>query len=93
MNLKNLPSVSVIVTTYNWPAALGLTLQSIEEQSARPDQVIIADDGSGPETAKKVKELLAQSILFLAPWGITQVFLAMTGNWIFCLYQASACCP
>lgn len=41
---------SLIVTTYNWPAALGLTLTSIATQSRLPDEVIIADDGSGPAT-------------------------------------------
>ncbi|MGD8985678.1 MAG: glycosyltransferase [Desulfobacteraceae bacterium] len=61
MNLKNSPSLSVIVTTYNWPEALGLTLQSILKQSTRPDQVIIADDGSGPETAEVVEELVRPS--------------------------------
>lgn len=46
--------VSVIVTTYNWPVALDLVLQSLHAQSHRPDQVIVADDGSGPETGELV---------------------------------------
>lgn len=46
--------VSLIVTTYNWPAALDLTLASIAGQSRIPAEVIIADDGSGPETAQIV---------------------------------------
>lgn len=46
--------VSLIVTTYNWPAALDLTLASVAGQSHMPAEVIIADDGSGPETAQVV---------------------------------------
>jgi GT2 family glycosyltransferase len=54
---------SIIVTTYNWPDALRLTLLSIAGQSESPSQVIVADDGSGPETAEVVKDVLGQSNL------------------------------
>lgn len=47
--------VSLIITTYNWPAALDLTLASAAQQRRMPDEVIVADDGSGPETAAVVK--------------------------------------
>ncbi|XKM13581.1 glycosyltransferase family 2 protein [Orbaceae bacterium ac157xtp] len=43
-------SVSLIVTTYNWAPALELVLLSIKQQSILPDEVIIADDGSGEDT-------------------------------------------
>jgi glycosyltransferase involved in cell wall biosynthesis len=52
--------VSLIVTTYNWPQALGLTLASVQRQSALPHEVIVADDGSGPETAQTVQRWRAQ---------------------------------
>lgn len=42
--------VTLVVTTYNWPAALDLTLQSVARQSMAPAEIIVADDGSGPET-------------------------------------------
>lgn len=42
---------SLITTTYNWPAALDLVLASVAAQTEAPDEVVIADDGSGPETA------------------------------------------
>jgi glycosyltransferase involved in cell wall biosynthesis len=42
--------VTLVITTYNWPAALDLTLQSIARQSMAPAQIIVADDGSGAET-------------------------------------------
>lgn len=43
-------SVSLVVTTYNWPRALALVLDSAARQTRLPDEVIVADDGSGPET-------------------------------------------
>lgn len=48
--------VSLVITTYNWPAALGLCLASVATQKRLPDEVIVADDGSGPETAAVVCE-------------------------------------
>ena len=49
-------SVSLIITTYNWPQALNLTLASVARQSRLPDEVVIADDGSGEATAQIVRE-------------------------------------
>jgi GT2 family glycosyltransferase len=54
---------SLIVTTYNWPEALRVTLLSITGQSSSPSEIIIADDGSGSETAEVVKDVLGQSNL------------------------------
>jgi len=42
--------ISVIVPTYNRPQALRLCLISLSRQSLLPDEVLIADDGSGKET-------------------------------------------
>lgn len=39
--------ISLIVTTYERPDALAAVLDSVQRQSLRPDEVIIADDGSG----------------------------------------------
>lgn len=49
--------VSVIVTTYNWPDALSLVLKSLDRQSVAGFEVIIADDGSTDETARRIAEL------------------------------------
>ena len=46
--------VTLVITTYNWPAALDLTLQSVARQSVAPTEIIVADDGSGPETEEVV---------------------------------------
>lgn len=49
--------VSLIITTYNWPDALRLSLMSVVAQTRVPDEVIIADDGSGEETRQLICEM------------------------------------
>jgi glycosyltransferase involved in cell wall biosynthesis len=51
---RALPPTTLIVTTYNWEAALDLVLRSVLRQTRLPDEVLIADDGSGPATAELV---------------------------------------
>lgn len=48
--MKVFPKCSLLTPTYNWPEALELLLKSVQHQSHLPDEVIIADDGSTPET-------------------------------------------
>ncbi len=48
--------ITLIITTYNWPAALDLTLRSVARQSVLPDEVLVADDGSGPQTRQVVTQ-------------------------------------
>ena len=47
---------SLIICTYNWPEALALVLSSIAIQSVPPDEIVIADDGSGSSTADTIKK-------------------------------------
>lgn len=47
---------SLIITTYNWPEALDLVLTSVAKQKTLPDEVIVADDGSGPDTASLLRQ-------------------------------------
>ena len=49
MNIDS-KKVSLVMTTYNWPAALDLVLKSVLRQTTLPGEVVIADDGSTPET-------------------------------------------
>jgi len=44
------PPCSLIIATYNWAPALQLCLESVLKQSLAPNEIIIADDGSGNET-------------------------------------------
>jgi glycosyltransferase involved in cell wall biosynthesis len=48
------PSAAIIITTYNWPAALSLIFQSIRLQSCPPSEVHIADDGSKDATREMI---------------------------------------
>jgi glycosyltransferase involved in cell wall biosynthesis len=48
--------VSVIVATYNRPEALDAVLRSLARQSDGHFEVLVADDGSGPQTAAVVKQ-------------------------------------
>lgn len=43
-------STTLLISTYNWPEALNLVLKSVCNQSVMPDEVVIADDGSGEDT-------------------------------------------
>lgn len=49
-------TVAVAVCTYNAPQALRLCLFSLTRQTRKPDEVIIADDGSTNETKKVIDE-------------------------------------
>ncbi len=50
------PSISLIISTYNWPQALKESLASVKRQYLLPNEVIIADDGSGSETKALIEE-------------------------------------
>lgn len=52
--MNRLPSVSLCISTYNFPDALELCLMSILRQTQMPLEVIIGDDGSAAQT----KELI-----------------------------------
>lgn len=54
--------VSVIVTTYNWPIALALVLDSLLAQSVKPYEIIVADDGSRAETCELIRAYQDKSI-------------------------------
>jgi glycosyltransferase involved in cell wall biosynthesis len=48
-------AVTVVVATYEWPSALDLVLHALSEQRDRRFEVIVADDGSGEETAAVIE--------------------------------------
>jgi len=53
--------ISVIVTTYNWPEALKLCLDSLYAQTDRDFEILIADDGSRPENLEKARRYCAKA--------------------------------
>jgi len=48
-------SISIIITTYNNPDYLRRVLEGYSAQTVHPDELIIADDGSGRDTAEVVR--------------------------------------
>jgi glycosyltransferase involved in cell wall biosynthesis len=47
--------ISLIVTTYEWPQALHHVLECLGRQRDDRFEIIVADDGSGPETAAVIQ--------------------------------------
>ena len=61
--------LSVIVTTYNNPRGLQLVLAGLQRQTFRDFELLVADDGSGPDTAAVVAEFAAH-----APFPVRHVW-------------------
>jgi glycosyltransferase involved in cell wall biosynthesis len=74
--------ISLIITTYNWKEALRLSLESCLQQTLQPAEIIIADDGSGPDTAAVIANFAARSpIPVIHSWQEDQGFrLAASRN-------------
>ncbi len=51
--------ISLIITTYNWKEALELSLRSALQQKKLPLEIIIADDGSRPDTGGLIRRIAA----------------------------------
>lgn len=51
--------LTVLITTYERPDALDSVLQSVARQTRSPDELIIADDGSGPATRGVIERFTA----------------------------------
>jgi glycosyltransferase involved in cell wall biosynthesis len=49
------PNCTLVASTYNWPEALELLLLSVLNQSVLPNEIIIADDGSGEDTKNLIE--------------------------------------
>lgn len=54
---------AVIIATYNWPAALELALLGFARQTDRRCTIVVADDGSGPETRATIDRIRAETSL------------------------------
>ncbi len=67
------PRPGVIVSTHENPRALDLVLRAWARQTVAPRAVVVADDGSGPETAAVV-----------ARWGAVHVRFDHTGGFGKC---------
>lgn len=66
---------TLIIATYNWPVALRLCLLSVKTQTRLPDEIIVADDGSGQETKAVIDSLTEElSITIKHIWHPDQGF-------------------
>jgi len=54
------PKISVVVSTYEYPLALRKAAESLSAQTVLPDELLVADDGSGPETQAFIKSYRGQ---------------------------------
>ena len=53
--------ISLLISTYNWPKALELVLLSVENQILKPDELLLADDGSTEETTDLINTFKKKS--------------------------------
>jgi glycosyltransferase involved in cell wall biosynthesis len=56
-------TIAVVVTTYQRPGALTLCLRALAAQGRLPDEIVVADDGSSPETLDAVRAVQQASDL------------------------------
>lgn len=54
------PSISIVISTYNWPEALSVVLHALNQNNEDNIEVIIADDGSSEQTLNTLKVLPQQ---------------------------------
>lgn len=59
------PGIAVIVSTYDRPDALDAVLRSLAAQTYRRFEIVVADDGSGPDTRELVERHTEESGLDL----------------------------
>lgn len=52
--MTNKIKTTLIISTYNWPEALHLCLASVAQQTVWPDEIVVADDGSGMDTKVEI---------------------------------------
>jgi len=53
--------LSLALTTYERPDALAAVLASVAAQCTQPNEVVVADDGSGPETRAVIEQFAARA--------------------------------
>src|SRR5206468_3035926 len=51
-----LMKLSLIISTYDQPTVLAKVLRGVSRQTRLPDEVFIADDGSGPRTRELIQQ-------------------------------------
>jgi glycosyltransferase involved in cell wall biosynthesis len=57
MSTSAAPRISIVLATYNRPDALVMVLRALADQTAGDFEVLVADDGSGPQTKAAIDAL------------------------------------
>ena len=94
--------ISVIVTTYNQPDWLEMTLWGLATQSERNFEIVVADDGSGPDTHERIERFRREAALSVQHiWHedrgfrkceiLNKAILASTGNYL--VFTDGDCIP
>lgn len=84
------PSVSVIITNYNYEKYLGQAINSALEQTIKPNEVIVIDDGS-TDSSKKIIEEFGHQIkpYFIENGGVVKAknfgIKKASGEWLLFL--------
>lgn len=100
--MSALDYISVIVTTYDRPAALNAVLRGLSRQTDRGFEIIVADDGSGLETRHLIerwRETVGVRLThvwhehrgFRAPEMRNRAIKQSTGN--YCIFLDGDCIP
>lgn len=95
------PDASVIVSTYRQPGALRLSLLGYRHQSTSGFEVVVADDGSGEETADVVREARTGGLAVRHVWhedrgfrkteALNRAILASRGTYL--IFSDGDCVP
>jgi len=48
--------ISLLISTYDQPVSLAKVLRGVGRQTRQPDEIFIADDGSGDETRALIEQ-------------------------------------
>lgn len=67
---------ALIITSYNWPNAINLVLESVTKQTVAPDYVLVADDGSGFAVRDAVSALMGRLRSLRYVWQADTAFRA-----------------
>ncbi len=75
-SIRERPRVSLVVTTYERPDALDAVLDSLSRQTRMPDEIIVADDGSGIETRAVIDRWKDNGLPLIHVWQPDEGFRA-----------------
>ncbi len=59
------PTISVIIVTYNYAQYIATTIESVLDQTLRPDEILVVDDGSTDNTDEVVAGYINRGVRYL----------------------------